>query len=124
MQTWQTKELADAPKLAVWLRIVGLGLHNYFDHVITSEDTGVKKPHPAPFQKALEVLGAKPQETIMVGDWAERDMLGAKNMGIRTAWAKYGDTFNTKESGADIELDDIYELVAHIARLNKAEAVK
>ena len=113
--------LSDAPKLAVWLRIVGLGLHNYFDHVITSEDTGVKKPHPAPFQKALEVLGAKPQETIMVGDWAERDMLGAKNMGIRTAWAKYGNTFDTKESGADIELDDIYELVAYIAKVNKGE---
>src|SRR5438105_14464134 len=36
--------ISDAPKLEVWLRIVGLGLHHYFDHVITSEDTGHKKP--------------------------------------------------------------------------------
>ena len=103
--------ISDAPKLAVWLRIVSLGLHNYFDDVITSEDTGFKKPAPEPFRKALHILGTKAEETIMVGDWAERDMVGAKNLGIRTAWAKYGDTFDTKDSGADFELDDIYGLV-------------
>lgn len=116
--------VSDAPKLEVWLRIVGLGLHHYFDHVITSEDTGVKKPAPEPFRKALEVLGAKPQETIMVGDWAERDMVGAKNLGIRTAWAKYGNTFDTKDSGAEFELSDIYELVGIIRRENGLPAAK
>ena len=111
--------ISDAPKLEVWLRIVGLGLHHFFDRVITHEDTGVRKPHPEPFRKALEVLGTKPDETIMVGDWAERDIAGAKAVGIRTAWAKYGDTFNTKDSGSEFELDDIYELVDIIRRENK-----
>ena len=111
--------ISDAPKLEVWLRIVGLGLHNYFDHVITLEDTGFKKPAPQPFRKALEVLGTKPRETIMVGDWAERDILGAKNLGIRTAWAKYGDTFDTKDSGAEFELGDIHELIDIIRKENK-----
>jgi HAD superfamily hydrolase (TIGR02253 family) len=103
--------ISDAPRMEVWLRIAGLGLHHSFDRVITFEDTGFRKPNPAPFRKALEVLGTKPEETIMVGDWAERDMVGAKNLGIRTAWAKYGDTFETKESGAEFELTDIYQLV-------------
>jgi len=111
--------ISDAPRLEVWLRIVGLGLHNFFDRVITSEDTGVKKPDPAPFRKALEILGTKPEETIMVGDWADRDMVGAKKVGIRTAWAKYGDTFNTKDSGAQFELDDIYDLVKIIRSENE-----
>lgn len=110
--------ISDAPKLAVWLRIVDLGLHNYFDHVITSEDTGVKKPAPEGFRKALEILGTLPSETIMVGDWAERDMVGAKRVGIRTAWAKYGDTFDTKESGAEFELNDILDLVKIIRTEN------
>ncbi len=112
--------ISDAPRLEVWLRIVGLGLHHYFDHVITSEDTGKKKPAPEPFQKALEVLGTKPSETIMVGDWADRDIVGAKGLKIRTAWAKYGNTFDTKpsESGAEFELDDIYELANIIRREN------
>jgi putative hydrolase of the HAD superfamily len=112
--------ISDAPRVEVWLRIVGLGLHHYFDHVITSEDTGHKKPSPEPFQKALEVLGTKPSETIMIGDWADRDIVGAKGLKIRTAWAKYGNTFETKpsESGAEFELDDIYQLAEIIKSEN------
>lgn len=115
----QMVALSDAPKLAVYLRIVGLGLHNYFDHIVTAEDTGVKKPDPRAFRKALEVMNAKPEVTLMVGDWADRDIVGAKGLKIRTAWAKYGNTFDTKESGADFELDDIYQLVDIIRRENK-----
>ncbi len=112
--------ISDAPKLEVWLRIVGLGLHHYFEDVITAEDTGHKKPAPEPFKRALEVLGTKPSETIMVGDWAERDIVGAKGLKIRTAWAKYGNTFDTKESGAEFELNDIDELAQIIRRENGA----
>ncbi|MBI5240481.1 MAG: HAD-IA family hydrolase [Elusimicrobia bacterium] len=110
--------LSDAPKLEVWLRIVGLGLHHYFDHVVTSQDLGTHKPAPEPFQKALGLLKTRPEETVMVGDWAERDMAGAKNLGIRTAWAKYGDTHETKDSGAEFVLEDIHELVDIIRKEN------
>ena len=112
--------ISDAPKLAVWLRIVALGLHNYFDHIITSEDFGVTKPAPQPFRRALELLGTKPEETLMVGDWAERDIAGAHKLGIKTAWAKYGDTFNTMESGADYELGDIIDVLDIVRQENEA----
>ncbi len=112
--------ISDAPKLEVWLRIVGLGLHHYFDEIITSEDFGVKKPDPKPYRRALEVLGTGPEETLMVGDWPERDIRGAKGVGMRTAWAKYGDTFGTKESGAEFELDDIHQVVELVRRENAA----
>lgn len=113
--------LSDAPKLAVWLRIVELGLHHHFDHIVASEDFGVKKPAPEPFRKALELLGTRPEETIMVGDWADRDIVGAKKLGIRTAWAKYGNTFDTKDSGADYELNDILDLLEIINKENSKE---
>ncbi len=103
--------ISDAPKLEVWLRIVGLGLHHHFDHIITAEDVGAKKPAPQPFRRALEILGTPAHETLMVGDWAERDIAGARAVGIRTAWAKYGDTFNTQDSGAEFIIDDVYQLV-------------
>ena len=110
--------ISDAPKLEVWLRIVSLGLHHYFDEIITSEDFGVKKPDPKPYRRALEVLGTKPEETLMVGDWPDRDIKGAKGLGIRTAWAKYGDTFGTKESGAEFVLADIHEVVDIVRQEN------
>ena len=112
--------ISDAPKMEVWLRIVSLGLHHYFDEIITSEDFGVKKPDPKPFRKALEVLGTKPEETFMVGDWPDRDVKGAKAAGIRAIWAKYGDTFGTKESGAEVDVNDIYDVVGIIKRENGA----
>ena len=47
----------------------------------------------------------------MVGDWPERDVAGAKLVGMKTAFAKYGDVFNTKDSGADYDLNNISEIV-------------
>ncbi|MBI5623950.1 MAG: HAD-IA family hydrolase [Elusimicrobia bacterium] len=114
--------LSDAPRLEAWLRVVGLGLHHFFEHVVTAEDAGARKPAPEPFRKALELLGSKPSETLMVGDWAERDVAGAKRLGIRTAWAKYGDTHDTQDSGAEFVLQDIHGLVDIIRRENGARA--
>ena len=114
--------VSDAPRLSVWLRIVGLGLHHYFEHVVTFDDTGEKKPSPKPFKKILELMGTAPDQAIMVGDWAERDIKGAKAFGMKAAWAKYGNEFDTPVSGADYELDDIYDLVGIIRRENEKAA--
>jgi putative hydrolase of the HAD superfamily len=111
--------VSDAPRLSVWMRIVALGLHHYFEHVVAFEDTGERKPSPKPFKKILGLLAVEPQEAIMVGDWAERDIKGAKALGIRTAWAKYGNEFETKVSGADYELEDIYDIVKVVRRINE-----
>jgi len=112
--------VSDAPRLSVWMRIVGLGLHHYFEHVVTFEDTGEKKPSPKPFKKVLSLMEVEPAAAIMVGDWAERDIKGAKALGMRTAWAKYGNEFDTPVSGADFELNDIYDLVGILKELNAA----
>jgi len=111
--------VSDAPRLPVWLRIVSLNLHHYFEKVITFDDTGERKPSPKPFLKIIDDMKIKPQNAIMVGDWAERDIVGAKNIGMITAWAKYGNQFDTKNSGADWELDDIYDLIGIVKKLNE-----
>jgi putative hydrolase of the HAD superfamily len=116
--------VSDAPRAQAWLRLASLQLHNLFDHVVTFEDTGERKPSPAPFRKALELLGTGPEETLMVGDWAERDVVGAAQLGIRTVFARYGDTFGTVESGADFELNDILELLDIVDRLNGGQALR
>jgi putative hydrolase of the HAD superfamily len=111
--------VSDAPRLPVWLRICGLGLQHYFDAVIALEDTGFKKPHEKPFLLALERLGLKPEEAMMIGDWAERDMVGAKGVGLKTVFARYGDTLETQHSGADFEVDDIAELLEIVKKGQK-----
>ena len=110
--------VTDAPKTQAWLRLCHLNLHHVFDLVITYEDTRERKPSPAPFEAALAGLALHPGEVLMVGDWPERDMVGARQVGIRTVFARYGDTFGTTSSGADFEIDDIYELVSIVDRMN------
>lgn len=110
--------VSDAPKLQVWMRIVALGIAHYFETVVTFDDTGEKKPSPKPFRLALEKLGVIPEESLMIGDWAERDIVGAKGVGMKTVFAKYGDEFNKGNGGADYEVMDIGELINIVRRLN------
>jgi len=103
--------VSDAPSREAWLRLCYLNFHHLFDHVVTFEDTGERKPSPAPFRRALDLLHVAPREALMVGDWAERDVVGAANLGITTAFARYGDTFGTVQSHADYDLNDASELL-------------
>lgn len=112
--------VSDAPKLQAWMRLVSLGVDRFFDAVVTFDDTGKRKPALEPFQKILELLQVPPQEAIMVGDWAERDIVGAKELGMITVFARYGDAFGTKNSGADYEINDILELLPIIEELNRS----
>lgn len=110
--------ISDAPGREAWLRLCYLNFHHVFDVVVTFEDTGERKPSPVPFRKALELLNVQAHEAIMVGDWAERDMVGAGKVGMTTVFARYGDTFGTVESNADYEIDDVSELLNVIDKEN------
>jgi putative hydrolase of the HAD superfamily len=112
--------VSDAPSREAWMRIYYLNLYHYFDVVITFDDSGERKPSPIPFQLALDGMGLQPEETIMIGDWPERDVVGAQQIGMKTAFARYGDTFGTVKSGADWDLNDIYQLVDIINEHNSS----
>ncbi|MQY22498.1 Phosphoglycolate phosphatase [Nocardia sp. RB20] len=50
-----------------------VGLLGAIDAVVLSGELGVQKPDPAIFRVALEMLGTRAGETLMVGDRAGRD---------------------------------------------------
>jgi putative hydrolase of the HAD superfamily len=110
--------VSDAPRKEAWLRLCYLQLHHMFDYVTTFEDTQERKPSPKPFLRTLDYFELQPAQAIMVGDWPERDIKGAGALGMRTVFARYGDTKANKESGADYNIDDIYELVDIVDKLN------
>ena len=110
--------VSDAPRKEAWLRLCYLQLHHMFDFVSTFEDVGERKPSPVPFQRALEYFDVAPSEAIMVGDWPERDITGASKIGMRTVFARYGNTFGSVDSGAHHDINDIYELVDVVDQLN------
>lgn len=110
--------LSDAPSKEAWLRLAYMNLHHIFDAIVTFDDTGRRKPEAIPFNYILERVNVKPEEALMVGDWAERDVIGARNVGMKTAFARYGDTFNTETHLADYELLDISQILQIIDKEN------
>ena len=113
--------ITDAPSREAWTRLYSVGLHNIFDRVVTSDETNTFKPSPAPFNLILKYFDILPYESIMVGDWPERDLDGAKNVGMKTAFAKYGaSSFNEKQyKSADVILNNISEIINYIRLENR-----
>ncbi len=60
------------------------GHKKHFDYIAFSYETGMLKPNPDLFLLVLEKLGVNPEEAVMVGDWYERDIEGAKKLGMKT----------------------------------------
>ena len=58
------------------------GLDKYFKEVITSEGSSSLKPNKEIFDFAFKKTGAKPNESIMLGDSIDVDIIGAMNAGI------------------------------------------
>lgn len=54
----------------------------YFKTITNSESAGVKKPNPIIFEFALRQANAKKENSIMIGDCINADVLGAINCGI------------------------------------------
>ena len=109
---------SDAPSREAWIRLYSLNIHNIFQDVVTFNDTGYHKPAKEPFIKISEKLNVSLNECMMVGDWPDRDVIGAKQLNMKTAFAKYGDMFKTKHSGADYDLEDISEIIEIICHAN------
>jgi YjjG family noncanonical pyrimidine nucleotidase len=79
-------------------------LKPYFDLILSAEDVGVNKPNPLVFKTALQKTNAKPDESLMIGDSYEADILGAKNVGMHTLH------FNPKRAPKKPESAEIHEL--------------
>jgi len=67
-----------------WIRLRELGLADRLDGLVSSFDAGVRKPHRAMFDVALERAGCSAGECVMVGDSEVNDIVPAAEMGMRT----------------------------------------
>jgi len=70
-----------------------------FETEIYSQNTCILKPEKRAFEIALQKIGVKAEQAVMVGDSEEEDMQGAKQAGLSTVWLK-------KERGKNCEYAD------------------
>ncbi|HVP94282.1 MAG TPA: HAD-IA family hydrolase [Methanoregulaceae archaeon] len=83
--------VTDADMVHARARLDVSGFSGRFEHMVTYEMTGRKKPDHAPFLLALKKLGLGASETVMIGDSPVRDLAPAKEIGMHTVYARYGD---------------------------------
>lgn len=67
-------------------KIENSGLAPYFDKIILSEDAGINKPHPDMFTYALKNTNSRRDQTVMIGDSWDADIVGAWQSRITQIW--------------------------------------
>lgn len=79
--------------------------------ILDSTNLGERKPHPRIFQRALQLLDAAPEQTVMIGDSVRCDVHGAAGLGIRS--------LHVTPSGGSLcgDHDDVTDIAAAAALL-------
>jgi len=86
-------------------------LDDYFTEIITSEGAGVRKPNPRIFEYAFETSGAKPSESVMIGDSLEVDCIAAEKMGMHAVFFNPEKKFENKKVSYEIaHLKELLEI--------------
>lgn len=77
----------------------------YLSGLLISSEIGAPKPAPDMYVKALEMLGVRPEEALMIGDSLTSDIRGAVHAGIPACW------YNPSHQACpdDIEIDFIID---------------
>ena len=61
-----------------------VGANRYFHLFYCQKDLGYKKPDPRFFEAVIWNADYKPDECVMIGNMYEKDIVGAKAIGIKT----------------------------------------
>ena len=94
------------------------GLDPYFELVVGSETAPERKPSPVPIFYALEKLGLRPENAVIVGD-STYDVEAGRKAGIRTVAVTYGYRPVELLKDADPLIDSMTELPALLAAWEK-----
>jgi HAD superfamily hydrolase (TIGR02253 family) len=128
--------VSDARKMHAYERLYGMRIVDFFDVVVTYDDTRKYKPSRRPFVHALRSLKLKPENCVMLGDWIKGDVGGALKMGMYACLAKYGapDHESRKmmnmnhvkkyDIHPDFVLKEFSEIVGLVKKLNSIEDKK
>lgn len=91
------------------------GLRQHFHHV-QGTDGFPHKPEPDVLRRSMEALGARPEETLMVGD-SLVDVEAGRRAGVKVCAVRYGyGADQIPEDGPDYWVNDLRELVSSVVR--------
>lgn len=85
-------------------KLYKLGIDQFISAVVTSEEAGVEKPNEKIFNIALSKMNLNAKNVIMIGDSYEKDIMGAKNLGIHAYWLDIDKNFTNDYDIANVSV--------------------
>jgi putative hydrolase of the HAD superfamily len=76
-------------------RFERFGLRSYFEFAFSSCYMGLRKPEPAIYSRALDILGKQPDRALFIDDRAE-NVAGAASVGMKTIQFKGADALRAE----------------------------
>jgi phosphoglycolate phosphatase len=102
--------------------LAALDLARLFAAIVGGDAVPAKKPDPGHLRTVLERLGARPAQSVMVGD-SEHDVHAARGLGVPCVLVSFGYTpVPARRLGADRVIDHFADLPAALASLAEVAA--
>jgi 2-haloacid dehalogenase len=93
-------------------RIISSGLHAHVSFIATSEGCGHAKPDSRFFDYTIKMARSfSPDETIIIGDRLETDILGANRFGIESCWFNPGRLANDTQARPTCEVARLHDVI-------------
>lgn len=97
-----------------------LGLADLFEHSVYAHDVLLYKPERTIFEHAMSLVGARPEQCLLIGDSCVCDVVGAREAGWTGVWLKRdGYRWDTDAEPPEHIVGDLTELPPLIASLNE-----
>ncbi len=98
--------VSGASRVEVRDAVEALGLIPAFDFLLGAEDYGRGKPHPEPYQSAMERFGVLPGACLVIED-AEPGVISGRAAGARVIGVQAGNFSRYDLSAADVVVDTL-----------------
>jgi putative hydrolase of the HAD superfamily len=85
-------------------------LLKYFSTITISEDVGVKKPDEIIFKHALQKSNSLIENSVMIGDNYNADILGANNIGMKSIYFNFHKTQEEQKKDV-VVIQDLKEIL-------------
>lgn len=99
-------------------RLNKMGIGEYICLVVSSAETGIAKPNPAIFRLALKRANCAAENSVMIGDRLDNDIIPAKQLGMHTIWIRQGlggmADIKNAENIADHTVESIEDILSYL----------
>jgi len=107
----------------VYASLRKLGINQFFDAVLVSDENGWRKPHKQIFLDALQKLQVTAEEAVFIGDSPLEDIKGAKEIGMKTVFVQsqfysLKDLHDSREK-PDFVVGDLHQIYRNFSAIIK-----